>query len=48
MAEVLKLHLTIDENDVIGGAKEVLKVIRPHWLTDCVRFKVSYVRVQIE
>ncbi|XP_055635076.1 ethanolamine kinase-like [Toxorhynchites rutilus septentrionalis] len=40
MAEVFKLDLTIDENDVIGGAKEVLNVIRPHWMTDCVRFKL--------
>ena len=38
--EVLRIDLTIDETDVIRGAGEVLKVIRPHWRSDSVRFKV--------
>lgn len=38
--EVLRLELTVDENDVVRGATEVLRVIRPHWLSDSVRFKL--------
>lgn len=38
--EVPRLELTVDENDVVRGATEVLKVIRPHWLSDSVRFKL--------
>lgn len=39
-SEVTRLDLTIDETDVIRGAGEVLKVIRPHWRSDSVRFKL--------
>lgn len=38
--EVTRIDLTIDENDVIRGACEVLKVIRPHWQSSSVRFKL--------
>ncbi|XP_001848031.2 ethanolamine kinase [Culex quinquefasciatus] len=38
--EVPRLELTVDEHDVVRGATEVLKVIRPHWLSDSVRFKL--------
>lgn len=39
-AEVPRLELTVDEHDVVRGATEVLKVIRPHWHSDSVRFKL--------
>lgn len=39
--EVTRIDLTVDENDVIRGAGEVLKVIRPHWQSSSVRFKVG-------
>ncbi|XP_058445510.1 ethanolamine kinase [Malaya genurostris] len=40
MSEVPKLDITVDERDVIRGATDVLKVIRPHWLSDSVQFKL--------
>lgn len=36
---VVKIPVTIDEN-VIDGAKEILKVIRPSWSPDNIKFKV--------
>lgn len=39
-SEVMRIDLAIDEADVIRGAEEVLKVIRPHWRSDSVRFKL--------
>lgn len=36
---VVKIPVTIDEN-VIDGAKEILKVIRPSWCPDNIKFKV--------
>lgn len=44
-SEVTRLDLTIVETDVIRGAGEVLKVIRPHWRSDSVRFKVCIWRI---
>lgn len=38
--EVQTINLTIDENKVILGAKEVIKIIRPNWNQDDVKFKV--------
>lgn len=38
---VEKIRLTIDENNVIEGAKKVLDVIRPHWQCDKIKFKVK-------
>lgn len=37
---VPKIRLSIDENHVIDGAKEVLKVIRPSWNDGDCQFKV--------
>lgn len=34
------LPLTIDENNIIDGAREVLRVIRPAWNYDNIKFKV--------
>lgn len=39
--EVAKIQLTIDEHNVIDGAKKVLEVIRPYWQNDRIKFKVS-------
>lgn len=36
---VVKIPVTIDDN-VIDGAKEILKVIRPSWIPDNIKFKV--------
>ncbi|XP_055586418.1 ethanolamine kinase [Uranotaenia lowii] len=40
MTSVPKLTLTIDDSNVIEGAKEVLKVIRPQWTSESVNFKL--------
>lgn len=37
---VAKINLTIDENNVIEGARNVLKVIRPQWNSNDIKFKV--------
>lgn len=34
------LPLTIDENNIVDGAREVLRVIRPLWSYDNIKFKV--------
>ncbi len=39
--EVATIPLTIDENNVLEGAREILKVIRPTWNDDNIKFKVS-------
>lgn len=39
LSSVVKIPVTIDEN-VIDGAKQVLKVIRPSWSPDNIKFKV--------
>lgn len=38
--EINKLPITIDENRVIEGAIEILRVIRPHWDLERVHFKM--------
>lgn len=38
--EVATIPLTIDENNVLEGAREVLKVIRPTWNDDNIKFKL--------
>lgn len=38
---VATIPLTIDENNVLEGAREVLKTIRPTWNDDNIKFKVS-------
>ncbi|XP_055843001.1 ethanolamine kinase [Episyrphus balteatus] len=38
--EVPFIPLTVDENDVISGAKEILKVIRSHWDLSTAEFKI--------
>lgn len=38
--EVTNINLTINENNVIDGAREVLKVIRPKWNSNDIKFKV--------
>lgn len=40
--EVATIPLTIDENNVLEGAREVLKYIRPTWNDDNIKFKVNY------
>lgn len=37
---VAKINLTIDETNVIEGARDVLKVIRPQWNSNDIKFKV--------
>ncbi|XP_063706874.1 ethanolamine kinase [Culicoides brevitarsis] len=37
---VAKVNLTIDENHVIEGARDVLKVIRPQWNSNDIKFKL--------
>lgn len=39
--EVATIPLTIDENNVLEGAREILKIIRPTWNDDDIKFKVS-------
>lgn len=39
-AEVPFIPVTVDENDVISGAKDILKVIRSHWDLSSVEFKI--------
>lgn len=45
--EINKLPITIDENRVIEGAIEILRVIRPHWDLERVHFKVRTLRFTI-
>lgn len=42
---VVKINLTIDENNVIEGAREVLKVIRPQWNSNDIKFKVRCYKI---
>uniref|UniRef100_A0A336MXR1 ethanolamine kinase n=1 Tax=Culicoides sonorensis TaxID=179676 RepID=A0A336MXR1_CULSO len=37
---VAKINLSIDENNVLDGAREVLKVIRPQWNSNDIKFKL--------
>lgn len=37
---VAKINLTIDETNVTEGARDVLKVIRPQWNSNDIKFKV--------
>lgn len=39
--EVVTIPLTIDENNVLEGAREILKIIRPAWNDDNIKFKVN-------
>lgn len=39
--EVATIPLTIDENNVLEGAREILKIIRPTWNDDNIKFKVK-------
>lgn len=38
--DVQFIPITVVENDIIGGAKEILKTIRPTWNIDSVQYKV--------
>lgn len=44
---VTKINLTIDENNVIEGAREILKVIRPQWNSNDIKFKVCFVKKNV-
>jgi hypothetical protein len=35
--------VTIEENDIINGAAEILKFIRPQWEKDQISYKVNYI-----
>lgn len=37
---VTHLSLTVDENDITGGALKVLEIIRPTWPKECIKFKL--------
>lgn len=39
--EIVTIPLTIDENDVFEGARKILKIIRPTWNDDNIKFKVN-------
>lgn len=39
--EVATIPLTIDENNVFEGAREILKIIRPTWNDENIKFKVN-------
>ena len=39
--DVVNVSVTIQENDVIGGAQKVLEHIRPSWNADHIKFKVK-------
>lgn len=39
-SDIIKIQITIDENNVIDGAREILKVVRPSWSCDNIKFKV--------
>lgn len=39
--EVVTIPVTIDENNVLDGAREILKIIRPTWNDDDIKFKVN-------
>lgn len=41
LSSVVKIPVTIDDN-VIDGAKEILKVIRQNWNPDNIKFKVRF------
>lgn len=38
--EELELNITIDENNLINGAIDVVKHIRPTWVANRLQFKV--------
>lgn len=40
--EVATIPLKIDENNVLEGAREILKIIRPSWNDDNIKFKVNH------
>lgn len=42
---VAKINLSIDENNVIDGAREVLKVIRAQWNSNYIKFKVRLKKI---
>lgn len=37
------IDITIDENEVIKGATEIIKTIRPTWPIDQLLFKVNFI-----
>lgn len=39
--DIIVVPVKIDECNVIDGAREILKVIRPSWSCDNIKFKVS-------
>lgn len=45
-SKVQYVNIEIDENAVIEGAKEILKVVRPNWDLRFVQFKVSILSIQ--
>lgn len=40
LTKEVHLDITVDENDLIKGATEVVKSIRPNWPVDQFQFKV--------
>lgn len=38
----IKLNISIDINNINDGALNVIKIIRPEWIVDNIRFKVGY------
>lgn len=40
---VIKIPISVDENNVTEGASEILKVIRPTWNNDSIVYKVIIV-----
>lgn len=42
--EVFRINVLIKEDNIIHGAKEILRVVRPDWIIENVTFKVCFVR----
>lgn len=40
-SDTIKIPITIDENNAIDGAKEIIKVLRPTWDFEHINFKVG-------
>lgn len=42
LCEEQHLDITIDESEIVDGAKEIIKKIRPTWPLDKLHFKVKH------
>lgn len=42
--EDFRINVLIKEDNIIDGAKEILRVVRPEWIIEKITFKVCFVR----